>query len=144
MNCLFSCSVVGIRFEIFSVMVHVGSCIGIWGWATVFFYYPYIICSVLSQYSNIVQALRRGDLRLLRHALQENEDQYVLFIYFTLGSLKLSIKFIFSEEKLESPSPSCNQNNEFFPPFKRFLRSGVYLVLEKLELQVYQRLFKKM
>ncbi|KAH9801337.1 Enhanced ethylene response protein 5 [Citrus sinensis] len=55
--------------------------------------------SVLSQYSNIVQALRRGDLRLLRHALEEHEDQ--------------------------------------------FLRSGVYLVLEKLELQVYQRLFKK-
>ncbi|KAE8658178.1 hypothetical protein F3Y22_tig00116974pilonHSYRG00099 [Hibiscus syriacus] len=41
----------------------------------------------------------RGDLRLLRHALQEHEDQ--------------------------------------------FLRSGVYLVLEKLELQVYQRLVKK-
>ncbi|XP_020518686.1 enhanced ethylene response protein 5 isoform X2 [Amborella trichopoda] len=45
------------------------------------------------------EALRRGDLRLLRHALQEHED--------------------------------------------RFLRSGVYLVLEKLELQVYQRLVKK-
>lgn len=53
----------------------------------------------LIEYSNIVQALRRGDLRLLRHALQEHED--------------------------------------------RFLRSGVYLVLEKLELQVYQRLVKK-
>ncbi|KAH9801331.1 Enhanced ethylene response protein 5 [Citrus sinensis] len=53
----------------------------------------------LVEYSNIVQALRRGDLRLLRHALEEHEDQ--------------------------------------------FLRSGVYLVLEKLELQVYQRLFKK-
>ncbi|KAJ0030739.1 hypothetical protein Pint_13380 [Pistacia integerrima] len=53
----------------------------------------------LVEYSNIVQALRRGDLRLLRHALQEHED--------------------------------------------RFLRSGVYLVLEKLELQVFQRLFKK-
>lgn len=53
----------------------------------------------LVEYSNVVQALRRGDLRLLRRALQEHEDQ--------------------------------------------FLRSGVYLVLEKLELQVYQRLFKK-
>ncbi|KAH7572147.1 hypothetical protein JRO89_XS04G0211300 [Xanthoceras sorbifolium] len=53
----------------------------------------------LDEYSNIVQALRRGDLRLLRQALQEHEDQ--------------------------------------------FLRSGVYLVLEKLELQVYQRLLKK-
>ncbi|ERM93979.1 hypothetical protein AMTR_s00136p00057270 [Amborella trichopoda] len=51
------------------------------------------------QYANVVEALRRGDLRLLRHALQEHED--------------------------------------------RFLRSGVYLVLEKLELQVYQRLVKK-
>ncbi|KAH9762918.1 Enhanced ethylene response protein 5 [Citrus sinensis] len=71
-----------------------------------------VLIVVLSQYSNIVQALRRGDLRLLRHALEEHEDH-------------------------------CNQNNEFFPPFKRFLRSGVYLVLEKLELQVYQRLFKK-
>ncbi|XP_051150274.1 enhanced ethylene response protein 5 isoform X2 [Andrographis paniculata] len=49
--------------------------------------------------SNVVLALRRGDLRLLRHALDEHED--------------------------------------------RFLRSGVYLVLEKLELQVYQRLVKK-
>nr|GEW12612.1 enhanced ethylene response protein 5 [Tanacetum cinerariifolium] len=53
----------------------------------------------LAEYSNIVLAMRRGDLRLLRHALEEHED--------------------------------------------RFLRSGVYLVLEKLELQVYQRLVKK-
>ncbi|CAL5442862.1 unnamed protein product [Camellia sinensis] len=53
----------------------------------------------LLEYSNVVQALKRGDLRLLRQALQEHED--------------------------------------------RFLRSGVYLVLEKLELQVYQRLIKK-
>ncbi|XP_057968686.1 enhanced ethylene response protein 5 [Malania oleifera] len=53
----------------------------------------------LIEYAGVVQALKRGDLRLLRHALQEHEDQ--------------------------------------------FLRSGVYLVLEKLELQVYQRLVKK-
>ncbi|KAF2318148.1 hypothetical protein GH714_001146 [Hevea brasiliensis] len=53
----------------------------------------------LVEYRNVVQALKRGDLRLLRHALQEHED--------------------------------------------RFLRSGVFLVLEKLELQVYQRLLKK-
>ncbi|KAL0715119.1 hypothetical protein Bca4012_064441 [Brassica carinata] len=53
----------------------------------------------LPEYMNVVPALRKGDLRLLRHALQEHED--------------------------------------------RFLRSGVYLVLEKLELQVYQRLMKK-
>ncbi|KAK4396928.1 Enhanced ethylene response protein 5 [Sesamum angolense] len=52
-----------------------------------------------TKYSDVVLALKRGDLRLLRHALQEHED--------------------------------------------RFLRSGVYLVLEKLELQVYQRLVKK-
>ncbi|KAK1418607.1 hypothetical protein QVD17_27752 [Tagetes erecta] len=53
----------------------------------------------LLEYSDIVLAMKRGDLRLLRHALEEHED--------------------------------------------RFLRSGVYLVLEKLELQVYQRLVKK-
>ncbi|MCD7466786.1 Enhanced ethylene response protein 5 [Datura stramonium] len=53
----------------------------------------------LTEYNNIVLALRRGDLRLLQRALHEHEDQ--------------------------------------------FLRSGVYLVLEKLELQVYQRLLKK-
>ncbi|KAL9255032.1 Enhanced ethylene response protein 5-like protein [Drosera capensis] len=53
----------------------------------------------LVEYKDIVRALRQGDLRLLRYALQENED--------------------------------------------RFLRSGVYLVLEKLELQVYRRLIKK-
>ncbi|OVA08449.1 Proteasome component (PCI) domain [Macleaya cordata] len=53
----------------------------------------------LVEYHNVVQALKKGDLRLLRRALQEHED--------------------------------------------RFLRSGVYLVLEKLELQVYQRLVKK-
>lgn len=53
----------------------------------------------LVEYRNVVEALKRGDLRLLRHALHEHED--------------------------------------------RFLRSGVYLVLEKLELQVYQRLMKK-
>lgn len=53
----------------------------------------------LIEYNDIVLAMKRGDLRLLRHALEEHED--------------------------------------------RFLRSGVYLVLEKLELQVYQRLVKK-
>ncbi|XP_057765815.1 enhanced ethylene response protein 5-like [Salvia miltiorrhiza] len=53
----------------------------------------------LNEYNDVVLALKRGDLRLLRHALEEHED--------------------------------------------RFLRSGVYLVLEKLELQVYQRLVKK-
>lgn len=53
----------------------------------------------LLEYIDVVRALRRGDLRLLRHALQNHEDE--------------------------------------------FLRAGVYLVLEKLELQVYQRLIKK-
>ncbi|MQL71942.1 hypothetical protein Taro_004244 [Colocasia esculenta] len=53
----------------------------------------------LVEYASVVQALKRGDVRLLRHALLDHED--------------------------------------------RFLRSGVYLVLEKLELQVYQRLMKK-
>ncbi|KAL6534996.1 Enhanced ethylene response protein 5 [Orobanche hederae] len=53
----------------------------------------------LNEYTEIVLSLKRGDLRLLRHALQEHEH--------------------------------------------RFLRSGVYLVLEKLELQVYQCLVKK-
>ncbi|KAJ4849139.1 Enhanced ethylene response protein 5 [Turnera subulata] len=53
----------------------------------------------LVEYRNVVLALKRGDLRLLRVALLEHED--------------------------------------------RFLRSGVFLVLEKLELQVYQRLLKK-
>ncbi|KEH23645.1 putative proteasome component (PCI) domain-containing protein [Medicago truncatula] len=53
----------------------------------------------LLEYGNIVQALKRGDPRLLRSALQYHEDW--------------------------------------------FLRSGVYLVLEKVELQVYQRLVKK-
>ncbi|RXI06059.1 hypothetical protein DVH24_018101 [Malus domestica] len=53
----------------------------------------------LVEYRNVVQALKSGDLQLLRHALEEHED--------------------------------------------RFLQSGVYLVLEKLELQVYQRLIKK-
>uniref|UniRef100_A0A7C9AL51 PCI domain-containing protein n=1 Tax=Opuntia streptacantha TaxID=393608 RepID=A0A7C9AL51_OPUST len=53
----------------------------------------------LLEYRDVVLALKRGDLRLLRNALQEHED--------------------------------------------RFLRSGVYLVLEKLELQVYRRLIKK-
>ncbi|XP_031489232.1 enhanced ethylene response protein 5 isoform X1 [Nymphaea colorata] len=53
----------------------------------------------LLEYADVIQALRTGDLRLLRNALQKHED--------------------------------------------RFLRSGVYLVLEKLELQVYQRLTKK-
>lgn len=53
----------------------------------------------LIEYADVMKALIRGDLRLLRQALQAHEDQ--------------------------------------------FLRSGVYLVLEKLELQVYQRLVKK-
>ncbi|KAL6846620.1 hypothetical protein ACP4OV_024068 [Aristida adscensionis] len=53
----------------------------------------------LLEYADVVTSLKRGDLRLLRHALDRHEDQ--------------------------------------------FLKSGVYLVLEKLELQVYQRLVKK-
>ncbi|KAL9224705.1 hypothetical protein vseg_000716 [Gypsophila vaccaria] len=53
----------------------------------------------LLEYRDVVLSLKRGDLQLLRCALQEHED--------------------------------------------RFLRSGVYLVLEKLELQVYRRLIKK-
>ncbi|OAY76147.1 PCI domain-containing protein 2, partial [Ananas comosus] len=53
----------------------------------------------LVEYADVVNALKRGDLQLLRRALQQHEDE--------------------------------------------FLRSGVYLVLEKLELQVYQRLVKK-
>ncbi|CAA6656575.1 unnamed protein product [Spirodela intermedia] len=53
----------------------------------------------LVEYTRVVQALKRGDIRLLRGALLEHEN--------------------------------------------RFLKSGVYLVLEKLELQVYQRLMKK-
>lgn len=53
----------------------------------------------LLEYADVVRACKFGDIRLLRHALQAHEDQ--------------------------------------------FLRSGVYLVLEKLELQVYQRLMKK-
>ncbi|XP_058738247.1 enhanced ethylene response protein 5 [Vicia villosa] len=53
----------------------------------------------LLEYGNIVLALKRGDPRLLRRALQDHEDW--------------------------------------------FLRSGVYLVLEKIELQVFQRLVKK-
>ncbi|KAJ7515667.1 hypothetical protein O6H91_22G022400 [Diphasiastrum complanatum] len=53
----------------------------------------------LREYLNVVRALRRGDIKLLRHALHANEDG--------------------------------------------FLRSGVYLVLEKLEQQVYRRLMKK-
>jgi hypothetical protein len=53
----------------------------------------------LLEYADVVTSLKRGDLRLLRQALERHEDQ--------------------------------------------FLKSGVYLVLEKLELQVYQRLVKK-
>jgi hypothetical protein len=32
-----------------------------------------------NQYKEVVQALRTGDIRLLRQALQTNEDQCVLF-----------------------------------------------------------------
>ncbi|KAE8666885.1 Detected protein of confused Function [Hibiscus syriacus] len=32
----------------------------------------------LLEYNNVVQALKRGDLRLLRHALQEHEDHYFI------------------------------------------------------------------
>lgn len=53
----------------------------------------------LLEYKDVIQALRTGDIRLLRQALQTHEDQ--------------------------------------------FLRSGVYLVLEKLEHQCYRRLMKK-
>ncbi|CAH2051224.1 unnamed protein product [Thlaspi arvense] len=68
----------------------------------------------LHEYINVVQALRKGDLRLLRHALDEHEDRWLVV------------------------DCSCVDSSAI-----RFLRSGVYLVLEKLELQVYQRLMKK-
>lgn len=54
----------------------------------------------LPEYAGIVQAMKRGDVRLLRETLQAHED--------------------------------------------KLLRAGVYLVLEKLELQVYRRLYKRM
>ncbi|CAI5482931.1 unnamed protein product [Closterium sp. Yama58-4] len=54
----------------------------------------------LQEYEGIVQAMRTGDVRLLRDTLSANED--------------------------------------------RFLRAGVYLLLEKLELHVYRRLIRKM
>ncbi|GJP32382.1 hypothetical protein CLOM_g7842 [Closterium sp. NIES-68] len=53
----------------------------------------------LQEYEGIVQAMRTGDVRLLRDTLSANED--------------------------------------------RFLRAGVYLLLEKLELHVYRRLIRK-
>ncbi|KAJ3677459.1 hypothetical protein LUZ60_003183 [Juncus effusus] len=53
----------------------------------------------LTEYTDVVNSLKTGDVRLLRKALQDHEQM--------------------------------------------FLRSGVFLVLEKLELQVYQRLIKK-
>lgn len=37
---------------------------------------------LLLQYKNVVEALKRGDLRLLRHALQEHEDRYVSELHF--------------------------------------------------------------
>lgn len=45
---------------------------------------------LLSQYRDVVQALKRGDLRLLRHALQEHEDRYVLFHFYKLGGERIS------------------------------------------------------
>ncbi|XP_024531356.1 enhanced ethylene response protein 5 isoform X1 [Selaginella moellendorffii] len=54
----------------------------------------------LSEYIDVVRALKRGDVRLLRRALKANENN--------------------------------------------FFRSGVYLVLEKLESHVYRRLLRKM
>eukprot|EP00270_Netrium_digitus_P005018 TRINITY_DN16533_c0_g1_i1.p1 TRINITY_DN16533_c0_g1~~TRINITY_DN16533_c0_g1_i1.p1 ORF type:complete len:410 (+),score=100.71 TRINITY_DN16533_c0_g1_i1:54-1232(+) len=54
----------------------------------------------LHEYQEVVQAMRSGDVRLLRSALQKHEG--------------------------------------------RFLRAGVYLILEKLELHVFRRLIKKM
>ncbi|EFJ28148.1 hypothetical protein SELMODRAFT_91805 [Selaginella moellendorffii] len=53
----------------------------------------------LSEYIDVVRALKRGDVRLLRRALKANENN--------------------------------------------FFRSGVYLVLEKLESHVYRRLLRK-
>ncbi|XP_024170853.1 enhanced ethylene response protein 5 isoform X2 [Rosa chinensis] len=76
-----------------------GATLDIPGFNTPFKFTKYSHAYMLVYYGNVVQALRRGDLRLLRYAFQEHED--------------------------------------------RFFRFAVYLVLEKLELQVYQRLLKK-
>lgn len=90
-------------------------------------YCPFIF---LLQYSDVVLALKRGDLRLLRHALQEHEDRY-------------QVNFSSFQTHIVSLDTNPKKNSSHYTTI-RFLRSGVYLVLEKLELQVYQRLVKKM
>ena len=47
------------------------------------FTYLMNIFFILSQYRDVVLALKRGDLRLLRRALQEHEDRYVLLLLFS-------------------------------------------------------------
>lgn len=42
---------------------------------------PAAKCCCLLQYNDVVLALKRGDLRLLRHALEEHEDRYIRFSY---------------------------------------------------------------
>ncbi|CDY13554.1 BnaC02g23650D [Brassica napus] len=41
----------------------------------------------LHEYMNVVQALRKGDLRLLRHALQEHEDRYCIVAVYIIQKL---------------------------------------------------------
>ncbi|KAG2313810.1 hypothetical protein Bca52824_016932 [Brassica carinata] len=47
----------------------------------------------LPEYMNVVPALRKGDLRLLRHALQEHEDRYVSMLTSYCTYLHLNISF---------------------------------------------------
>lgn len=65
-----------------------------------------------SQYSKIVLALRRGDIRLLRHALQEHEDRYVssnavfMIIHWHMWMLSKSV-FCTSDQILKIRGISC-------------------------------------
>lgn len=43
----------------------------------------HLVC--LLQYNDVVLALKRGDLRLLRHALEEHEDRYkFIFLLYSI------------------------------------------------------------
>lgn len=49
------------------------------------YHFPWLIF-VLLQYGEVVNAIKKGDLRLLRQALREHEDRCVSYLFFRKNS----------------------------------------------------------
>ncbi|CAN6880472.1 unnamed protein product [Brassica oleracea] len=104
----------------------------------------------LHEYMNVVQALRKGDLRLLRHALQEHEDRYVFpltsyctYLHPNVRFLRL-MKKIYIIQKLSDPARAHQLKLEVIAKALRWLE--IDMDLDEVEcimtILIYKNLVK--